>query len=102
MNISERMTRPIQKADMLPATKPERMFSEAPPCLEQLVISLTCLELVLVKILVNSGMSAPARVPQLMMAESTHQRSGRAWLAASAEGPSSKYSSRCNRTCGFR
>ena len=31
------MTSPIQKAEKLPATKPDRMFSEAPPCLEQLV-----------------------------------------------------------------
>ena len=70
------MTRPIQKAEKLPATKPDRMFSEAPPCLEQLVTSLTCRELVLVKILVNSGISAPATVPQLMMTESTHHRAG--------------------------
>ena len=70
------MTRPIQKAEKLPATKPDRMFSEAPPCLEQLVTSLTCRELVLTKILVNSGISAPATVPQLMMTESTHHRAG--------------------------
>src|ERR1044071_6558936 len=69
------MTRPIQKADMLPATNPDRIFSEAPPCLEQLVTSRTWREFVLVKIFVNSGMSAPATVPQEMMAESTHQRS---------------------------
>ena len=60
----------------MPATKPDRMFSEAPPCLEQLVTSLTCCELVLVKILVNSGISAPATVPQQMMADSTHHRFG--------------------------
>ena len=70
------MTRPIQNAEKLPATKPDRMFSDAPPCLEQLVTSRTCRELVLTKILVNSGISAPATVPQLMMAESTHHRSG--------------------------
>jgi hypothetical protein len=33
-------------------------------------------ELVLTKILVNSGISAPATVPQLMMTESTHHRAG--------------------------
>src|ERR1035441_10127674 len=70
------ITSPIQNADILPATKPERMLSEAPPCLEQFVTSLTCRELVLTKILVNSGISAPATVPQLMMTESTHHRSG--------------------------
>src|SRR6185369_7880934 len=44
-NISTMMTRPIQKADILPATKPERMFNDAPPCFEQLVTSRTCREL---------------------------------------------------------
>ena len=69
------MTKPIQKADMLPATMPDKIFSEAPPCLEQLVTSLTCLDFVLVKIFVNSGINAPATVPQLMMHDSTHHRS---------------------------
>src|SRR5438045_5855930 len=76
MNMRTMMTKPIQNADMLPATKPERMFSEAPPCREQLVTSRTCREWVLTKILVNSGISAPASVPQLMIIESTHQKSG--------------------------
>jgi hypothetical protein len=80
--MSSMMTRPIQNAEKLPATKPERMFSEAPPCLEQLVTSFTWRELVLVKILVNSGISAPATVPQLMMVESTHQRFGHAMPAS--------------------
>ena len=75
-NMSSMMTKPIQNAEKLPATKPDRMFREAPPCLEQLVTSLTCRELVLTKILVNSGINAPATVPQLMMAESTHQSAG--------------------------
>src|SRR5271157_3137744 len=75
-NIRPRMTKPIQKAEKLPATKPDRMFSEAPPCLEQMVTSLTCCELVLVKTLVNSGITAPAMVPQEMMADRTHQRLG--------------------------
>ena len=70
--MSSMMTRPIQKAEKLPATKPDRMFNEAPPCLEQLVTSRTWRELVLTKILVNSGISAPATVPQLMMTDSTH------------------------------
>src|SRR5512133_921873 len=74
MYISTMMTSPIQNADMLPATNPDRMFNEAPPCLEQLVTSFTCRELVLVKTLVNSGISAPATVPQLMMTDNTHQR----------------------------
>src|ERR1041385_5208962 len=81
------ITRPIQNADMLPATKPDRMFRDAPPCLEQLVTSRTCRELVLVKILVNSGISAPATVPQLIMQESTHQKSGWATPEASLKSP---------------
>src|SRR3974390_44459 len=82
------MTRPIQKADMLPATKPDRMFSEAPPCLEQLVTSRTWRGVVLTKILVNSGIKAPATVPQLMMTERTHQREGCAVPVASLKSPS--------------
>src|SRR6266513_6376368 len=75
-NIRTMMTRPIQKAEKFPATKPDRMFNEAPPCLEQLVTSRTCRELVLTNTFVNSGINAPATVPQEMMAESTHQRAG--------------------------
>src|SRR5512133_3802452 len=83
------ITKPIQKADIFPATKPERMFNEAPPCREQFVTSFTCRELVLVKILVNSGISAPATVPQLMMTESTHHNAGSGVPAASLKSPSS-------------
>src|SRR5271169_3704902 len=88
-NMRNMMTSPIQKAEKLPATKPDRMFNEAPPCLEQLVTSLTCFELVLTNILVNSGISAPATVPQLMIMESTHHRLGCAVPAASLKSPSS-------------
>src|SRR5208283_4027871 len=87
--INTMMHNPIQKAEKLPATKPDRMFSDAPPCLEQLVTSLTCLELVLTNTLVNSGINAPATVPQLMMTESTHHRSGWATPLAFLKSPSS-------------
>ena len=50
------------------------MLSEAPPCLEDVTTSLTWRLSVEVKILVNSGISAPAMVPSEMMDESTHQR----------------------------
>src|SRR5208283_1693936 len=83
------MTSPIQKAEKLPSTKPDRMLSDAPPCLEQLVTSLTWRELVLTKILVNSGISAPATVPQLMMMDSTHHKFGCAAPALSLKSPSS-------------
>src|SRR6266478_6517812 len=75
------IAKPIQKAEKLPATKPERMFKDAPPCFEQLVTSRTWRELVLTKTLVNSGINAPATVPQLMIAERTHQRLG--WVTPS-------------------
>src|SRR6266498_1007701 len=88
MNMRTMMTRPIQNADMLPATKPERIFRDAPPCREQLVTSRTWRELVLTNILVNSGISAPARVPQLMITESTHQKSGWITPEASLKSPS--------------
>src|SRR5258708_5335447 len=88
-NMSTMITRPIQNADMLPDTKPERMFSDAPPCLEQLVTSRTCLELVLTNTLVNSGINAPATVPQLMIIDSTHQRAGWAVPDASLKSPRS-------------
>src|SRR5690242_9741674 len=83
------MHRPIQNAEKLPATNPDRMFKEAPPCLEQLVTSRTCLELVLTNTLVNSGISAPATVPQLIITERTHQRSGAAVPLASLKSPRS-------------
>src|SRR5438105_15811906 len=83
------MQRPIQKAEKLPATKPERMFSEAPPCFEQLVTSRTCREVVLTKTFVNSGITAPATVPQLMMIDSTHHKAGWAMPEASLKSPSS-------------
>src|SRR5688572_18340517 len=75
-NMRSMMTRPIQNAEKLPATKPDRMFSDAPPCLEQLVTSRTWRDVVLTKTLVNSGINAPAIVPQLMMLESTHHKAG--------------------------
>src|SRR5512141_52519 len=48
------------------------MLSDAPPSRELVTISRTCRELVEVKIFTNSGMSAPASVPQLITVESFH------------------------------
>src|ERR1041385_3362207 len=70
------MQRPIQNAEKFPATNPDKMFSDAPPCLEQLVTSRTWRAVVLTKTLVNSGINAPATVPQLMITDSTHHRFG--------------------------
>src|SRR5436190_11357083 len=70
------MSMPIQKALKLPATIPDRMVSDAPPSFEAVTISCTCLEWELVKILVNSGMSTAAKVPQVMIVASCHHRFG--------------------------
>src|SRR5260221_13095230 len=88
-NISTMMTKPIQNADILPATKPDRMLRDAPPCLEQLVTSRTWRELVLTNTFVNSGIKAPATVPQLIITDRTHQRAGCAAPVASLKSPSS-------------
>src|SRR3954463_12949247 len=71
-NIRPRMQRPVQKAEKLPATRPERILREAPPCLDDVTTSFTCRLSVEVKIFVNSGISAPAIVPSEIILESTH------------------------------
>src|SRR6185503_9573266 len=55
---------------------PERIVSDAPPSRDAVTISWTCFECELVKTFVNSGMSTAARVPQLMIVASCHQREG--------------------------
>ena len=70
------MSRPIQKALKLPATKPDRIVSDAPPSRDAVTTSCTCLEWELVNALVNSGMSTAASVPQLMIVASCHHRFG--------------------------
>ncbi len=72
------MRSPIHKALKLPATRPERMVSEAPPSRDAVTISWTCFEWELVNTFVNSGMSTAASVPQLMIVASCHQREGSA------------------------
>ena len=52
------------------------MFSDAPPSRDAVTTSFTWPESVEVKTLTNSGMMAPARVPQLMISDSFHQRAG--------------------------
>src|SRR6185437_3584165 len=70
------MVSPSQKAEKLPATRPERMLSEGPPSSDEVTISATWRESTEVKTLTNSGIMAPASVPQEMMAESFHQSVG--------------------------
>ena len=65
---------PFQNALKLPATRPERIVSDAPPSREAVTISCTCLECELVKTFVNSGISTAASVPQLMIEASCHHK----------------------------
>src|SRR5256885_6157979 len=67
------MAIPSQYALKLPATNPDRMFSEAPPSRDEVTTSRTCADSVEVNTFTNSGMMAPAKVPQVMMHESFHQ-----------------------------
>src|SRR6266545_7803339 len=71
--MSAAMSVASQKTLKFPATRPDRMLSDAPPLRDEVSTSRTWPELVEVKIFTNSGMSAPARVPQVMMADSFHQ-----------------------------
>src|SRR5690606_30111150 len=66
------IARPIQKPLKLPAVRPDRMLSDAPPSLLHATTSRTCCELVDVNIFTSSGMIAPASVPQVMMVDSFH------------------------------
>jgi hypothetical protein len=56
----------------LPAVRPESTLSEAPPSLEAFTTSRTCFDSVEVKILITSGMMAPASVPHVMIEDSFH------------------------------
>src|SRR5215475_4145231 len=49
------------------------MFSDAPPCRDEVTTSLTCLDPIEVKTFTSSGMMAPASVPQVMISDSFHQ-----------------------------
>src|SRR4026209_1412110 len=73
MVISAPMLKPIQKALKLPATNPDRMFSDAPPSREDVTTSLTWLDSTDVNTLTSSGMMAPASVPHVMMVDSLHE-----------------------------
>src|SRR5262249_8884501 len=67
-------TMPSQYALKLPATSPERISREAPPSPAEVTTSRTCDDSVEVKTLTNSGMMAPASVPQVMTVASFHHR----------------------------
>src|SRR5437867_11101671 len=63
---------PIQYALKLPAMRPARTFSDAPPSRDAVTTSRTCRDSVEVKTFTTSGMIAPASVPQVMIVESFH------------------------------
>src|SRR6185312_16930307 len=64
---------PSQYALMLPATSPDRMFSDAPPSRDDVTTSFTCREEVDVNTFTSSGMIAPASVPHVITVDSFHQ-----------------------------
>src|SRR5262249_32866766 len=64
---------PSQYALKLPATRPDRMFSDGPPSRDDVTTSFVCRESTDVKTFTNSGMIAPASVPQVITLESFHQ-----------------------------
>src|SRR5947209_4325660 len=68
------MTMPSQNALKSPATSPDRILSDAPPSRDEVTTSRTCRESTEVKTFTNSGMMAPASVPQVITVEGFHQR----------------------------
>src|SRR5215475_15813093 len=66
------MARPSQYALKFPETNPDRMFNDAPPSREDVTTSRTCRDSVEVNTFTNSGMMAPASVPQVLMDDSIH------------------------------
>ena len=63
---------PSQYALKLPATRPDRMLSDGPPSRDDVTTSLTCRDSTDVNTFTNSGMIAPASVPQVMTLDSFH------------------------------
>src|SRR5687768_5073056 len=72
MAIRPTMLMPSQYAEKFPATRPERIFNDAPPSREEVTTSCTCRDSVEVNTLTSSGMIAPASVPHEMMIPSFH------------------------------
>src|SRR5437870_2010959 len=67
-------TPPTQKPEKKPAVSPLSTLSDAPPSRLAVTTSRTWRDDVEVKTLVTSGMTAPARVPQVMIVASFHHR----------------------------
>src|SRR5450759_1099653 len=76
MDMRATMLMPSQNAEKLPATRPDRMLSDAPPSSVDVTTSRTCRDSVDVNTFTSSGMTAPASVPHEMMVASFHQSVG--------------------------
>src|SRR5262245_57579202 len=74
MNSSTAIVSAFQNTEKLPATMPDRMFSDAPPSLDAATTSAVCREWALVNTFVNSGISAAASVPHEMITDSVNHR----------------------------
>src|SRR5271154_1727926 len=72
MDIRATMARPREYAEKLPATKPDRIPSDAPPSFADVTTSFTCRDSVEVNTFTSSGITAPASVPQEMIEASFH------------------------------
>src|SRR2546423_15573307 len=70
IDISTIIVIPNQNALKFPATNPDRMFSDAPPSRDDVTTSRTCRDPTDVKTFTNSGMIAPASVPQVITSDS--------------------------------
>src|ERR1044071_6889657 len=81
--MSTMIVMPNQNALKLPATRPERMLSDGPPSRDDVTTSRTCADSVEVNTFTSSGITAPAKVPHVMIEASFHQS-----VAASGPVPS--------------
>ena len=70
--MSSSIANPSQKALKFPATRPDRILSDAPPSREEVTTSRTCPDSVDVNTFTSSGISAPASVPQVITVDSFH------------------------------
>src|SRR5256885_6534791 len=66
------MVNPNQYAEKLPATKPERIPSDAPPSRADVTTSFVCRDSTEVKTFTSSGIIAPASVPHEIIVASFH------------------------------
>src|ERR1700722_5228583 len=67
---------PSQYALKLPATNPDKIFSDAPPSFDDDTTSFTCPESTDVKTFTSSGITAPASVPHVITVDNFHHMVG--------------------------